>query len=101
MSWLPGAVDGVRRREFGVAYADVGNDHRIFRLGHKLSVRLPTADGYVPQVDQEQIWLRGSHCSCRYAGRASAYFPAPRGRCTGGSPTGDQFATDTSRDLTL
>ena len=27
-----------------------GNDHRIFRLGDRLSVRLPSAPGYVPQV---------------------------------------------------
>jgi aminoglycoside phosphotransferase (APT) family kinase protein len=34
-----------------------GNDHRIFRLGERLSVRLPSAPGYVPQVVKEQTWL--------------------------------------------
>jgi aminoglycoside phosphotransferase (APT) family kinase protein len=34
-----------------------GNDHRIFRLGHHLSVRLPSAPDYVPQVRKEQRWL--------------------------------------------
>lgn len=34
-----------------------GNDHRIFRLGDHLSVRLPSAPGYVPQVRKEQTWL--------------------------------------------
>jgi aminoglycoside phosphotransferase (APT) family kinase protein len=36
---------------------DGGNDHRIFRLGDALSVRLPSAPGYVPQVRKEQEWL--------------------------------------------
>ncbi|WJL94283.1 aminoglycoside phosphotransferase family protein [Microbacterium sp. ET2] len=34
-----------------------GNDHRMFRLGEALSVRLPSAPGYVPQVAKEQRWL--------------------------------------------
>jgi aminoglycoside phosphotransferase (APT) family kinase protein len=34
-----------------------GNDHRIFRLGDRLSVRLPSAPDYVPQVRKEQRWL--------------------------------------------
>lgn len=34
-----------------------GNDHRMFRLGDELSVRLPSAPGYVPQVEKEQTWL--------------------------------------------
>jgi len=34
-----------------------GNDHRTFRLGERLSVRLPSAPGYVPQVAKEQEWL--------------------------------------------
>ena len=36
---------------------DGGNDHRMFRLGDELSVRLPSAPGYVPQVAKEQAWL--------------------------------------------
>jgi aminoglycoside phosphotransferase (APT) family kinase protein len=34
-----------------------GNDHRIFRLGEHLSVRLPAAPVFVPQVRKEQRWL--------------------------------------------
>ncbi|MCR8669699.1 aminoglycoside phosphotransferase family protein [Agrococcus sp. HG114] len=34
-----------------------GNDHRAFRLGDALAVRLPSAPGYVPQVAKEQAWL--------------------------------------------
>lgn len=34
-----------------------GWDNRTFRLGRELSVRLPSAEGYVPQVDREQRWL--------------------------------------------
>ena len=34
-----------------------GWDNTTFRLGDELSVRLPSADGYVPQVEKEQRWL--------------------------------------------
>jgi aminoglycoside phosphotransferase (APT) family kinase protein len=34
-----------------------GWDNRTFRLGETLSVRLPSAEGYVPQVEKEQLWL--------------------------------------------
>jgi aminoglycoside phosphotransferase (APT) family kinase protein len=34
-----------------------GNDHRSFRLGDDLVVRLPSAPGYLPQVRKEQEWL--------------------------------------------
>ena len=34
-----------------------GWDNRTFRLGEELSVRLPSAEGYVEQVDKEQRWL--------------------------------------------
>ena len=34
-----------------------GWDNRTFRLGEKLSVRLPSAAGYAEQVDKEQRWL--------------------------------------------
>lgn len=37
--------------------ASQGWDNRTFRLGHELSVRLPSADGYAPQVDREHRWL--------------------------------------------
>jgi aminoglycoside phosphotransferase (APT) family kinase protein len=34
-----------------------GWDNRTFRLGDRLSVRLPSADGYVPAVEKENRWL--------------------------------------------
>lgn len=34
-----------------------GWDNATFRLGAELSVRLPNADGYVPQVEKEHRWL--------------------------------------------
>jgi aminoglycoside phosphotransferase (APT) family kinase protein len=34
-----------------------GWDNATFRLGDELSVRLPSADGYVAQVDKEHRWL--------------------------------------------
>lgn len=34
-----------------------GWDNATFRLGPSMSVRLPRADRYVPQVDKEQRWL--------------------------------------------
>jgi aminoglycoside phosphotransferase (APT) family kinase protein len=34
-----------------------GWDNRTYRLGDALSVRLPTAQGYVPAVDKERRWL--------------------------------------------
>ncbi|HEY4269847.1 MAG TPA: aminoglycoside phosphotransferase family protein [Galbitalea sp.] len=34
-----------------------GWDNRTFHLGDAMSVRLPSADGYVPQVEKEQRWL--------------------------------------------
>jgi aminoglycoside phosphotransferase (APT) family kinase protein len=34
-----------------------GWDNRTFRLGEDLSVRLPSADGYIAQVEKEQQWL--------------------------------------------
>src|SRR5690349_10536575 len=37
--------------------AHAGNDHRVFRLGEDLCVRLPSAPEYVPQVRKEQRWL--------------------------------------------
>ncbi|WP_109211019.1 MULTISPECIES: aminoglycoside phosphotransferase family protein [Microbacterium] len=61
-----------------------GNDHRSFRLGDELSVRLPSAPGYVPQVAKEQSWLPrlAPHLplpvpTVRGAGRPSALFAAP------------------------
>jgi aminoglycoside phosphotransferase (APT) family kinase protein len=34
-----------------------GWDNRTFRLGDELSIRLPSADHYVPQVEKEHRWL--------------------------------------------
>lgn len=34
-----------------------GWDNRTYRLGNELTVRLPTADGYVPAVAKEHRWL--------------------------------------------
>jgi aminoglycoside phosphotransferase (APT) family kinase protein len=34
-----------------------GWDNTTFRLGDDLSVRLPSADGYVPQIEKEHRWL--------------------------------------------
>jgi aminoglycoside phosphotransferase (APT) family kinase protein len=34
-----------------------GWDHRTFRLGDDMLVRLPSAEGYAVQVDKEQRWL--------------------------------------------
>jgi aminoglycoside phosphotransferase (APT) family kinase protein len=34
-----------------------GWDNRTFRLGSELSLRLPSAESYAPQVDKEQAWL--------------------------------------------
>jgi aminoglycoside phosphotransferase (APT) family kinase protein len=34
-----------------------GHDNTTFRLGDELSVRLPSDDAYVPQVDKEHRWL--------------------------------------------
>jgi aminoglycoside phosphotransferase (APT) family kinase protein len=44
--------------ELPLAPVDVdGWDNTTYRLGGHLSVRLPSADGYVPQVDKEHRWL--------------------------------------------
>ncbi|MEV4532787.1 aminoglycoside phosphotransferase family protein [Asanoa sp. NPDC049518] len=34
-----------------------GNDNRTFHLGDAMSVRLPSAEGYVASVEKEQRWL--------------------------------------------
>jgi len=34
-----------------------GIDNRTFRVGTDVSIRLPSAEGYVPQVEKEQTWL--------------------------------------------
>ncbi|MCG8353705.1 MAG: phosphotransferase, partial [Chloroflexales bacterium] len=37
--------------------APQGWDNRTFRLGADMSVRLPSAEGYTPQVEKEHRWL--------------------------------------------
>ncbi|MFX3649813.1 MAG: aminoglycoside phosphotransferase family protein [Paenibacillus sp.] len=34
-----------------------GNDNKTFHLGNSMSVRLPSEEAYVPQVEKEQKWL--------------------------------------------
>ncbi|HYH32573.1 MAG TPA: phosphotransferase, partial [Pseudonocardia sp.] len=34
-----------------------GWDNRTFRLGDTMTVRLPSAAGYVPSVEKEHTWL--------------------------------------------
>lgn len=38
-----------------------GHDNRTFRLGDTMSVRLPSAEGYAPQVRKEAAWLPRLH----------------------------------------
>jgi len=37
--------------------AEDGWDNSTFRLGDALKLRFPTAAGYTPQIDKEQVWL--------------------------------------------
>ena len=57
-------VAGLIRRQFpswaGLPVRRVardGWDHRSFRLGDRMVVRLPSAAAYAPQVAKEQAWL--------------------------------------------
>lgn len=34
-----------------------GNDNKTFHLGNSMSIRLPSDEAYVPQVEKEQKWL--------------------------------------------
>lgn len=34
-----------------------GNDNKTFRLGNEMSIRLPSAEEYVRQVEKEHKWL--------------------------------------------
>jgi aminoglycoside phosphotransferase (APT) family kinase protein len=61
-----------------------GNDHRMFRLGEELLVRLPRENRSVPQVRKEQVWLPrlAPHLplpipAVRGIGRSSELFRAP------------------------
>jgi aminoglycoside phosphotransferase (APT) family kinase protein len=83
-----------------------GNDHRMFRLGDDLLVRLPAAPGYVPQVAKEQVWLPRLAPllplpvpEVRGVGTPSELFPAPwsvygwlDGQPAATSPTDDPVA---------
>jgi aminoglycoside phosphotransferase (APT) family kinase protein len=92
-----------------------GNDHRVFRLGDSLCVRLPSASGYVPQVRKEQVWLARlaaqvplpiPHVHGR--GEPSSAFPAPwsvygwiegRAVTSGEVQTDERFASDLAEFL--
>lgn len=61
-----------------------GHDNRTFRLGDELTVRLPTADGYVPGELKEHAWLARLAPALPLAipvvegvGMPSATFPRP------------------------
>lgn len=64
MDITPALVSGLIARQFPrwahlpVRPVEVsGWDNRTFRLGEDLSVRLPSAERYVPQVEKEHRWL--------------------------------------------
>ena len=64
LTWTRTSSAGSSRRQFpqwaGLPVTPVvpgGHDHRTFRLGDELSVRLPSAEGYAQQVAKEQRWL--------------------------------------------
>lgn len=61
-----------------------GNDNRTFHLGKSMSVRLPSEEAYVPQVEKEQKWLPilAKHLSIPIPetlakGEPSEYYPYP------------------------
>ena len=58
-----------------------GWDNRTFRLGDELSVRLPSAAGYVEQVAKEQYWLP----------RLAAVLPLPIPQPVGAGAPGEEF----------
>jgi aminoglycoside phosphotransferase (APT) family kinase protein len=44
--------------ELDIAPVEFGGcDNRTFRLGDNMTVRLPSGEGYAPQVDKEHRWL--------------------------------------------
>jgi aminoglycoside phosphotransferase (APT) family kinase protein len=57
-----------------------GWDNRTFHLGDRMTVRLPSAPGYAPQVEKEQRWLP------LLGPRLPLPVPAPLAR---GAPSGD------------
>lgn len=81
-----------------------GWDNRTFRLGDALSVRLPSSDGYVLQVEKEQRWLPALAPQLPLAipapvgsGRPSEIFPFPWSVyrwLPGRPPTTDLIARD-------
>ena len=62
------------------AVKNSGHDNRTFKLGHHMSIRLPSAAGYAPQVMKEQKWLR------KLSSQLSLTIPAPIAM---GKPTED------------
>ena len=83
-----------------------GNDHRNFRLGEHLSVRLPADDVFVPQVRKEQTWLPVLAPSLPLpipevvrVGEPSELFPAPWSvyRWLAGDPASVALVSDPAR----
>jgi len=83
-----------------------GWDNTTFRLGDEMSVRLPTADRYVAQVDKEHRWLPllARHLPLPIPepvalGRPSARFPRPWSiyRWIEGGPAGVERIADLTR----
>jgi aminoglycoside phosphotransferase (APT) family kinase protein len=86
-----------------------GWDNRTFRLGDHLSVRLPSADGYVAAVEKENRWLPelAKHLplpvpSPVAAGRPGAGFPFPWSvrNWLDGDPLSDAAAVDRDKLIT-
>ena len=81
-----------------------GWDNRTFRLGEEMTVRLPSAAAYAPQVAKEQRWLPrlGRSSPCRFLSRSRREPPPPAipgiGRSTGGLKARSRLS---SRSLTF
>ncbi len=60
---------------------EAGNDHRTFRLGDALVVRMPADTAFVPQVQKEQEWLP----------RLAPQVPLPIPRVAGRGRAGERF----------
>lgn len=94
-----------------VAVPRQGVDNRTFRLGESLSVRLPSAAGYVPAVEKELRWLPRLAPALPLpipvpvaAGAPSEHYPWPWSmrRWIDGTPVGDAPPPDPhafARDL--
>lgn len=61
-----------------------GHDNRTFHLGREMTVRLPSGDAYVPQIEKEAKWLPylSEHLTIAISrpiaqGKATCYYPFP------------------------